>query len=171
METTDRYTEWLEGVKFLIYQQKKIRQTELARIIKAGDQHVNAILKGRRKAGPDLQDSISRALGMGHDEVRNLGREALGLPRLIVATGNYVLPRLQIRGEGHVVQNGVGNIVQGGVVGEAKGGEARDEIRAEIEGWLAERFSKLSVSAKVAAREAIRQAVPDFAEYVAEKGQ
>lgn len=91
METTDRYTEWLEGVKYLIYQRKKKKQTELAKTTGAGVQHVNAILKGRRKAGADLQDAISRALGMSYDHVRQLGACLLH-----GADGEVVLKNLRI---------------------------------------------------------------------------
>ena len=83
METTDRYTEWLEGFKCLIYLKKKAKQTELAKTTGAGVPHINAILKGRRNAGPALQDAISHALGMTHRDVRNVGREALGLPKIV----------------------------------------------------------------------------------------
>ena len=83
METTDRYTEWLEGFKCLIYLKKKAKQTELAKTTGAGVPHINAILKGRRNAGPALQDAISHALGMTHRDVRHVGREALGLPKIV----------------------------------------------------------------------------------------
>lgn len=84
METTDRYTEWLEGLKCLIYQQKKMPQVVLAKKAEITHQHINAILRGRRNAGQDSQELISRTLGMSYDQVRNLGRKARGLPPIRV---------------------------------------------------------------------------------------
>ena len=86
METTERYHEWLEGVKTRLADKKtKKKQVDIAREVGVTPVHLNAVLRGRRRAGNALQDAVSRALGLSHRDVRNVGREALGLPPIVEA--------------------------------------------------------------------------------------
>lgn len=174
METESAYNEWLTGFGHLIYVEKAMSQKTLAQRVNVDKGYVNSILKGRKNAGVHLRDAISRALGMSYDHVRELGtcllngvpgEEALERARGTVASGHCVLPVMQVSGKAHV-----GNVVNNGVMSvgndPVESNEPRDEIRAEIEGWLAECFGDMSMSQKIAAREAIRQGVPNFAAYI-----
>lgn len=78
MEIGDRYTEWIAGLKSCVYTKKMRTQVSLAEAVNIAKEHLNAILKERgKKAGDGLQDEISKALGMTHDQVRSLGRWVL----------------------------------------------------------------------------------------------
>lgn len=94
METKDRYQEWLAGAVSVLEQRKhEVKQVAIAQAVGMSPVYLNAILRGRRKAGADLQDAISRALGMSYDEVRVQGRGNVVLPALRVdATATYTPP-------------------------------------------------------------------------------
>lgn len=69
------------------------------------------------------------------------GEEALERARGMA--GNYVLPKLHIRGAGHVVQNGVGNVVQNGgaektehYAGDVAGGDIEQDLSRMIAAHL-----------------------------------
>lgn len=69
------------------------------------------------------------------------GEEALERARGMA--GNYVLPKLHIRGAGHVVQNGVGNVVQHGgtektehCAGDVAGGDIEQDLSRMIAAHL-----------------------------------
>ena len=74
MANEKRYTEWLTGVKHLVYKVKKSKQTDIATMAGVQKEHINAVLKGRRSAGSALQDNISWALGYSYDSIRHLGQ-------------------------------------------------------------------------------------------------
>lgn len=81
MANEKRYAEWLTGVKHLVYKEKVLKQTEMAKKVGVQKEHVNAVMKERRAAGDALQDSISAALGLSHDSIRALGQLILdGVP-------------------------------------------------------------------------------------------
>lgn len=85
METESAYNEWLTGFSRLIYSEKAVTQVALAQRVNVDKGYINSILKGRKNAGFHLQEAISRALGMSHRDVRNVGREVLGLPQIVEA--------------------------------------------------------------------------------------
>lgn len=82
MEAQARYNEWLVGFKCLIYREKSCSQVDLAAEVGCDKGYINSILRSRKTASEDLQDAISRALGKSYDEMRALGRDALGLSPL-----------------------------------------------------------------------------------------
>lgn len=75
METTDRYTEWLSGLKHCVYAKKAMTQVALSKAAGIAKEHLNAILKERgKRAGENLQDSLSKPFGMTYDQMRHFGR-------------------------------------------------------------------------------------------------
>lgn len=183
METTERYTEWLEGFKCLIYRKKKMRQTELAEKTGITEQHINAILKGRRNAGSDGQELISRALGMSYDQVRDLGRKELGLPPVVRVFAELCAPHQSID-ESSVVQtqtsvnhgtvvNGTGSVngVNNGTVKVCGGPPCprteepkMGDIARELCGLIAERLAGKDMDQQIELRARVKRALEEGGE-------
>ena len=187
METTERYTEWLEGFKYLIYKQKKMRQTVLAKKTGIHKQHINAILRGRRNAGSDGQEVISRALGMSYDQMRNLGREELGLPPVVRVFAELAAPHqgsdaeatssvahtgvncsTVVNGAGSFVQNGVNGVNNGTV--KACGGPPcpktespqMGDIARELCEMIAKQLEGKNMDIQIAVRTKVKAALKNF---------
>lgn len=73
MENNERYNEWLAGFKALL-EASDLTQEELGGKVNKAREYINRILGEAKKAGEDLQDDISRALGFSHDNLRLFGR-------------------------------------------------------------------------------------------------
>ena len=54
MTNEKRYAEWLTGVKHLVYKEKVLKQTEIAKMVGVQIEHINAVMKERRAAGDVL---------------------------------------------------------------------------------------------------------------------
>lgn len=95
----------MRGVRRLVYEEKRLKQAKMAESVGSTNQHINAILKGRRNAGASLQDRISQALGFSHDDIRKIGAAGYAAP---AACASEI--------SGGVVQQGINNGTVAGVV-------------------------------------------------------
>ncbi|RKY10472.1 MAG: hypothetical protein DRP56_00820 [Planctomycetota bacterium] len=79
METNERYSAWLEGVRYCVYVKKLRTQVAIAEGIGIEKQSLNAILKRRKgkRASQRLQDEIAIAIGHTYEEMLSLGRHIL----------------------------------------------------------------------------------------------
>lgn len=148
METTARYREWLAGVTCQLKTDKKSqKQVVIAQAIEMTPVHLNAILRGRRKAAEITQDKISAALGADYDAIRDLGRSSLGLPPLGVS----------IAGPNVINSGEVGNIIQ---TTEAAPPQ-RGDIARDLCDMIARRLEGLDMDGQIALRARVKAALEE----------
>lgn len=147
METTARYREWLAGINCQLKADKKEKkQVDIATAIGMTPVHLNAILRGRRKAGDITQDKISAAIGTTYDGARDCGRNALGLPPLCISVSG---PNVINSGE-------VGNIFQTAEPTPQQGDIARD-----LFGLITRRLEGMDMDAQIALRARVKAALDE----------
>lgn len=144
METVDRYTEWLEGLRCCIYKRKVATQVAISASSGIAKEHLNAILKGRgKRAGENRQDRLSKAVGMSYDDLRSLGRWVLAekdekewVPP-IHADGKFAEPLHQVSGSGDVWSP-----PQGEEVDAASRASQIDNLHADVKEWVRDEYGE-----------------------------
>lgn len=161
-----------------IYAQRHKRgfQARISERVGVPTSNLSQIAKRDRGAGEDTRRKILKACtalvpelaGMSYDMFLDFGKlllsgmsEDAALEQVRAARYSLHIPR--ISGQAYTT-TGSGCIVQ--VAGREEGG-TRDELRAELERWIAEDFPAMSLSAKCATRDAMMRHVPGFADFVA----
>ena len=128
-------------------------KARLANTVGRAQGYLSELKSGRKEGSEPTRRAIAIALGFSYESFLAFGEallsgvsgeDALKQAREgIVAAGNYVLPGLQIRSKGHVVQNGVGNVVQHGgtektehCAGDVAGGDIEQDLSRMIAAHL-----------------------------------
>lgn len=125
-------------------------KARLANTVGRAQGYLSELKSGRKEGSEPTRRAIATALGFSYESFLAFGEAILsGVPgeealeRARGMAGNYVLPKLHIRGAGHVVQNGVGNVVQHGgtektehCAGDVAGGDIEQDLSRMIAAHL-----------------------------------
>jgi len=75
---TKSYDKWLKAFAYLVKNGGHGTQARLARLTKVSSKHINDVIKGRKKASQNLQESIAQSLGYSYEDLLILGKKLTG---------------------------------------------------------------------------------------------